>query len=118
MCTLLVFAANDNTHADETKDLRGCWKRGMIVSVVDDGVCTESPSAGSKLAFVHITGLEVAQVKKYLEQTETRRRAYKIDWTTLPTTIKNSLRDNKEVTVTIAQVKKYIRNLITNDLEG
>lgn len=36
MAELLVFLAN-NTHADANKDRRGCWKRGMLVVVQEDG---------------------------------------------------------------------------------
>lgn len=36
MCEILVFLAN-NTHADPTKDRRGCYKRGMPVVAYDDG---------------------------------------------------------------------------------
>ncbi len=118
MCTIVVFAAADNTHADPIKDQRGCWKRGMIVQVLEDGVCTESPSPNSKFVFVHIAGLSASKVIKYLKQSDTRRRIYKIDWTTLPAAVKTALVDNREVSVTLTQVKKYIRNLVTNNLEG
>lgn len=118
MCTLVVFAAGDNTCPDPTKDQRGSWKRGMVVSIYDDGKCVEPPAPTSKMAFVHIIGLAKTQAEKYLEQTEDRRRLFKIDWTTLPASAKTSLRDTRELTVTLAQVKKYIRNLATNALEG
>lgn len=32
----LIFLAN-NVHADPVKDRRGCWKRGMVVDVCEDG---------------------------------------------------------------------------------
>lgn len=118
MCTLLVFAAASNTHADSTKDQRGCWKRGMIVEIYEDGRCTEAPSSNSKMVFVHIPGVSKAQAEKYLEQTETRRRTFILDWSTLPTVAKNTLQNTRELTVTLTQVKKYIRSLITNQLEG
>lgn len=118
MCTLVVFAAADNTCADPAKDQRGCWKRGMVVTVYEDGVCKEPPAPGSKMVFVHIPGVAKAQAEKYLEEADDRRRTFKIDWTTLPTAAKNALRDNKELTVTLTQVKKYIRDLRTNALEG
>lgn len=90
----------------------------MIIAVYDDGVCNEPPSATGNTVFVHIPGVAKAQALKYLEQTDERRRTFKIDWTTLPNAAKNALQNNRELTVTLAQVKKYIRNLITDALEG
>lgn len=119
MCTLVVFGAADNTvPGNPVKDQRGCWKRGMVVCVYEDGVCVEAPSPKSKMVFVHIPGVTKAQAEKYLESNDERRRVYKIDWATLPNAAKNSLRDTRELTVTLNQVKKYIRNIATNALEG
>lgn len=118
MCTLQLYAGSDRTNADPTKDLRGCYKRGMVIAVYDDGVCNEPPSANGNTVFVHIPGVAKSQATKYLEQTDERRRAFKVDWTTLPNSAKNALQDNREITVTLTQVKKYIRNLITEELEG
>lgn len=36
MCEILFFA-QDNTHPDPEKDRCGCYKRGMVVVVADDG---------------------------------------------------------------------------------
>ncbi len=36
MAELLIFTRN-NTHPDPVKDRRGCYKRGHIVSVMEDG---------------------------------------------------------------------------------
>lgn len=35
MAILLIYD-HDNTHVDPLKDQRGCYKRGMIVEVLDD----------------------------------------------------------------------------------
>lgn len=38
MCEILIFAANNtNINPDPEKDRRGCYKRGMVVVVKDDG---------------------------------------------------------------------------------
>ena len=36
MCEILIFAKN-NTNPDPEKDRRGCYKRGMVVVVKEDG---------------------------------------------------------------------------------
>lgn len=36
MCEILIFVRN-NTHTDQTEDRRGCYKRGDIVGVFEDG---------------------------------------------------------------------------------
>jgi len=118
MCTLVVFAANDNANANPQKDQRGAWKKGMIVEVYEDGVCKEPPAAGSKMVFVHIPGVPKAQAEKYVEQTADRRRLFKIDWSSLPNGVRTSLRDDREITVTLKQIKGYIRDVRTNALEG
>lgn len=118
MCTLLVFAAPDNHHANHAKRLRGCWQRGMIVSVVADGVCREPPSPDSKLVFVHIPGIRVDQVGNYLEQTTERRRLRKIDLSVLPSAAKKHLAETREITITWRELRAYIRNLANDTLEG
>ncbi len=118
MATLQIYAGADVVSNNSIKDARGCWKRGMVVEIYPDGVCTEPPTPGSKTVFVHIPRLPVDTVSKYLEQTESRRRTHKIDWSLLPNAVKNTLVNTLELTISINQLKKYIRNLDTNITGG
>lgn len=123
MCTLMVFA-RDNSHADAEKNRRGCWKRGMIFAVYEDGVCTEAPSPDSPFIFVHVSNATKAQAEKYMgiytdqNGDDYRRREWFIDYSTLPANVKTTIRDERQITVTRNQVLKYIRSLRTNLLEG
>jgi hypothetical protein len=118
MCTLVVFGKPNNPTPTNAAKALWTWQRGMVMLAYEDGICTEPPALTSCVVFVHITGVSKSQVEKYIDHLDDRRRNFKIDWTTLPAAVKNALRDNREVTVTLANVKKYIRNLTTNELEG
>ena len=124
MCQLLVMAIN-KTHIDPFKDATGCYKRGDIVEVFEDGRL-QTPQLGSPFVLINVTGVTKAQADKYMEprwdsdnvgtRHAIQRRAYQIDYTILPTAFINKLRDTREATVSLTQVKNYIRNKQTGVL--
>ena len=63
MAILLVFD-HDNTHADPEKEYRGCYKKGYIVQVFEDGTPYVNPPAPPFL-ILQITGITQAQVEEY-----------------------------------------------------
>lgn len=71
MAELLVFAAT-NAHADAFVDAEGCYKRGMIVVVEDDGHewgALEDPrlnAAPRKFNLLLLPGVKKERVLKYL----------------------------------------------------
>ena len=65
--TELLIKAIDATHPDPEKDRRGCYKRGDIVQVYEDGRCTEPPSPDSKMVIVKVPGLSVELARKYAD---------------------------------------------------
>lgn len=124
MCQLLVMGIN-KTHIDPLKDARGCYKRGDIVEVFEDGRL-QTPPFGSPFVLINITGVSKVQADKYMEprwdslaidkRLMIQRRNFHIDYTILPTALINKLRDTREATVTLTQVKNYIRNKETGAL--
>jgi len=122
MAEFLIMAV-DKTHSDPIKDKRGCYKRGDIVQVYEDGECKEPPAPDSKFVIVKITGLSKATAEQYAKQDESivdgktginTRRLYHLDFSLLPKTIIDTLKTDRQITVTLSQVKNYIKNKTTN----
>lgn len=68
----LLIKAIDASHADPTKDARGCYKAGDVVVVMDDGWTwgveeVRPRSQGGKFAIVQISGVTAAQVRQYIQ---------------------------------------------------
>jgi len=80
MAILLVFD-HDNIHTDTEKDYRGCYKKGYIVQVFEDGTPYVNPPAPPFLV-LQITGVTKAQVEEY--QKDWRRT---IDYTVVQRSI-------------------------------
>jgi len=80
MAILLVFD-HDNVHTDIEKDYRGCYKKGYIVQVFEDGTPYVNPPAAPFL-ILQITGVTKAQVEEY--QNDWRRT---IDYTVVQRSI-------------------------------
>jgi len=139
MAQILVKAV-DATHADPTKDRRGCYKRGMPVVVMPDSHTWGREECLPKFVIIKIPGVSVDRVMKYLEQEREgtadaegfypiyRRRLWKFRFDDMPTAALKKLRDNGELTIKVGdyagdydytwlQVKTYIRNLKTNEDE-
>ena len=114
----ILIKATDSTHSDPVKDERGCYKRGDIVEAFEDGKM-QTPPVGSPFVLVRVIGLTKAQANTYIyshedaEGNALKRRKFKIRVDDVPQTIKDQLRDNREVTVTLAQIKSFIRNKVT-----
>lgn len=136
MATLQIYAKN-NTHSDPEVDARFCWKRGDIVGVYADGVCTEPPAPGSPTVFIHLPGVSVEQVNRHVGkereavlvsrvtysgeldeftrfQTK-RRRAFRLVWGDLPQSVRDAIISNREYTFTgsLQTLKTYIVDLRT-----
>lgn len=120
MALLLVMGEN-RTHADPIKDARGCYKRGDIVEVLEDGKhdgdLARNPIA-QPFFLVRITGVTKAQVEKYLEpEMDTvdptrlvRRRRFRLDADNIPLAIRTQLATTRYAEVTPAQVQHYLLN--------
>jgi len=58
----------DATHPDSVKDQRGCYKRGDIVQIYNDGECKEPPSPNSKMLLVKVPEMSKEENKRYVEE--------------------------------------------------
>lgn len=118
MATLQIIKS-DRSHSDPTKDRRGSWKRGMILDVYEDGVCSAPPSPNSPTVFVHIPGVAAATIKDLIEPEREddgegklsikTRREFLIDWDSLPSNVKTALRDDREITVPALKLRDFIK---------
>jgi hypothetical protein len=129
MAELLVKAVSVS-HADPTKDQRGCYKRGMPVVVMPDGQPWGLEERLPKFVVVKIPLITVAQVQKYIAQqiegeVVTRRRLWRIRWGDLPAAAQTILQTTGVLTIkataeytgsfdyTWTQVKGYFLNQLT-----
>ena len=138
----LIFLAN-NTNPDIVKDRRGCWKRGMVVAVHEDGHVwgrleskqvwiAEGRSAASwpqqgRMAILKIPGVSAARAKALLEmQSETdlavelplggifRRRRWHLVFDSLSNTVRNAVSRDGEFTTTVSAIRNFLRRIRDN----
>lgn len=57
----------DATNPDSEKDERGCYKRGDVVQVYEDGECKEPPSPNSKMYIVKAPGMSKENAEEYVK---------------------------------------------------
>ena len=131
MCEILVFAGN-NSHADPVEDRRGCWKRGYPVVVKEDGHQWGREEGLPKFVVVKIPGVPAAKARAFLDaqmeddagvptydnfieavprRTAFRRRAWNVAWASLPAGIRNTLQTTGTITVSVAQIRNYLRRI-------
>lgn len=136
MAQILVMAI-DKTHADPTKDRRGCYKRGYPVVVMPDSHTWGREECPPTFVLIKIPGASVDKVRKYLEPEREgtanadgiypvyRRRLWKFRFDDMPAAALKKLRDKGELTIKVGdyagdydytwrQVRNYLRNLKTN----
>lgn len=120
MAELLVKAVSAS-HADPTKDQRGCYKRGMPVVVMPDDWQWGLEERLPKFVVIKIPTVSVSQVLKYIQSTSTRRRLYRIRWEDLPQSAQDKLIETGQLTIkagsytgpsdyTWAQVRAFFTN--------
>jgi hypothetical protein len=131
MCEILIFAGN-NTHVDPVKDRRGCWKRGYPVVVKEDGHQWGREEGLPKFVVVKIPGVPAAKAEAFLEEqlvddsgvpayenlieakprpARYRRKAWRVAWASLPSGIRNTLQTTGTITVSVAQIRNYLRRI-------
>jgi len=141
MATVAVLIRlKTNTHADTTKDVRGCYKRGdPVIARIDDG--TWSPGAQEvwpDFAWLWLHGVSLAKVERFcFEEHDTsdgvrtatssrvRRRLYRIELDSVPQGIRDIVEATSRLViggpspdVTWAQVRAFIRNKKSNQTEA
>lgn len=115
-----LIKAVDATHPDPIKDVSGCYKRSDIVEVFEDGRI-QNPYPNSPFVLIRVSGITKKQADKYMGPVINgvtgnviRRRKYRIRIDDIPNVIKQALKANRYVDVTFEQIKKYLRNKVTN----
>lgn len=120
MAEILVKAVSVS-HADPTKDQRGCYKRGMPVVVMPDNHPWGLEERLPKFVVIKFPTTSIAQVEKYIQSTGTRRRLFRIRWEDLPLAARNKLANTGQLIIkagsyngtfdyTWAQVREYFTN--------
>jgi hypothetical protein len=130
MAEILVKAV-DATNSNPTKDLRGCWKQGMPVVVMNDGHEWGAEEGLPKFIILKIPLIPKNNVLKYIERYNdvggfaVRPRRWQIRWADLPAAARNKLTSEGELIIraTVAytgnfdytwnQIKSFFRNLET-----
>jgi hypothetical protein len=127
----LLLKARNAQHADPDIDRHGCYKRGDIVVVMPDGHQWGTKEGLPNFVKIKIPGLNHETVRELIdEQREDdagnplfdddgqpilfRRRRWRVLVDSIPTTIRNQLRDFGEVTVTRAQIRNYVKRIRDN----
>lgn len=118
----LLIRVNSSSHPDPAVDA-GCYKRGDVVVVMPDGHRWGTQEGLPVFVKVKIPGLSVATAMAWLqERLDTtdplkprllRRRLWNIAVSDIPQAIRTALLTDGEATVTLTQVRSYIRNTVT-----
>lgn len=134
MCEILIFAGN-NTHVDPEKDRRGCWKRGYPVVVKEDGHQWGAEEGLPKFVLIKIPGIPAVKAEALLYPQVVddagiptyenavgafplraiyRRREWRLSWQSLPSGIQNTLSTVGNITVTVSQIRNYLKRIRDN----
>lgn len=114
----------DAVHKDPIKDKSGCYKRGDVVQVYEDGECKEPPSPNSKMYIVKVPGMTKKEAEKYTESeirndgldkeghpilTVIQRRKHHLDFSILTSKVVSDLETKREATITTIQAKSSLK---------
>lgn len=135
MAVLVFYAKNHWLDSESIEEINKIslikyearYQRGDLFNVLEDEECPEAPSPNSAFVFVRITkddgsrlpatklkSLAIPYIKTEIingniNQTIIRNRKIHINWEKLSTSIKNTLRNNREIKVTVTQIKNNIK---------
>jgi hypothetical protein len=134
MAEFLIKAVNA-THADPVKDQRGCYKRGDIVMVQENGfewgaLEVLPPAQGGKFVIVRISDVTVPQVRTFVinklsdldadllmserdgSGNATRRCRFHLTLDSLPAGVRNTLNTAGFYETTWAAVKAFLKDKV------
>lgn len=132
MAELLIKAA-DATHADAEKDRRGCYKRGDVVIVQDDGHEWGAKEGPPNFVILRIPGAARALAQRLTEEQDDddngtplprevfvgnepimldgkfRRRRWRVDIDALPVAIRTALQTTGRASITRVQIRSRLK---------
>jgi hypothetical protein len=132
MAELLVMAVT-RTHADPVKDARGCYKRGDVVLVMENGHPwgtseLKAPVDGGQFVVIKITDVTKDQVLNWIFNhwtcrledpqvsggTTLARRRIRIDVNLVPPAVLQTLNQTGEFTTTWTAIRQFVHDKQTD----
>jgi hypothetical protein len=131
----ILICLRSATHPDATKDRRGCWKRGLLVTVQEDGHPWGAKERYPAFAVLSLPLVPVARLQRYVEpQWEIgptdpepyRRRLWRLRIADMPPAKRKLVLDDGRMTVKGTPkytgpydalwiwLRRYLRNQFTN----
>ena len=132
MCEILIKIVNA-THPDPVIEAADCYKRGDIIYVAEDGYPwsrMESKQAWlaegnlaatwhNRTAILKIPGVTVAKARALMtddapSDVRRARRLWRLAIASVPQVVKDAVQADGEYTTTVAAIRTYLRNKISN----
>lgn len=122
----LLIKARDAEHADPEKDRRGCYKRGDVVIVQDDGHEWGRKEGPPNFVVLRIPGAARSLAERLTEEQDDdddgtplqdeqgqrrafRRRRWRVDLDDLPAAIRTALQTNGYASITRVQIRQRLK---------
>jgi len=122
----LLIKARDATHADAETDRRGCYKRGDVVVVMEDGHEWGAKEGPPNFVRLRIPGAARALAARLTEEQDDdddgkplaeeqgergihRRRRWRVDLDALPAAIRTALLNSGVASITRAQIRSRLK---------
>jgi hypothetical protein len=122
----LLIKARDATHADAEKDRRGCYKRGDVVVVMDDGHEWGAKEGPPNFVRLRIPGAARALAERLTEEQDDddtgaplpdeqgqrrafRRRRWRVDLDALPAAVRTGLQSDGVASITRVQIRSRLK---------
>lgn len=122
----LLIKARDAVNADAEKDRRGCYKRGDVVIVQNDGHQWGAMEGPPNFVVLRIPGAARALAERLTEEQDDddagtplqdeqgqrrafRRRRWRVDLDALPAAIRTALQTTGRASITRAQIRSRLK---------
>ena len=122
----LLVKARGAAHADPEKDRRGCYKRGDVVIVQEDGHEWGRKEGPPNFVILRIPGAARALAERLTEEQDDddagaplqdeqgqrrafRRRRWRVDLDALPAAIRTALQNEGRASITRVQIRSRLR---------
>lgn len=118
----LLIKATDHTHPDPVINRAGCYKRGMVVRIENDGFEWGKKEGPPKFAVVRILGAPASDYEKLVDA-ETRddsgvdtgdtyrRRSYRLDVDALAPDIREKMSAQRKVDIPAGDIDGHLKRI-------